>query len=109
MVKRLNKGRPKNKRDLIRFSSHIPKDQYHLLKCIGEEEDLSIAQIVRRAIELYLVSQKEVLSIDESELAMANHISETRSLKAMRLNQLTQDRDEENPIDLFKDLNPEAF
>jgi len=108
------KGRPKNKRDLIRISSHIPKHHYDLMKMIVDEDDLSMAQVLRRAIELYLCTQKDVLGIEDSEIAMANHISEDRTNKALILhykdNLPKSPFDKSNSADeLFEELNPDAF
>lgn len=113
MKKKLNIGRPKNKRDLIRISTHIPKDHYHLIISISDEEDLSMGQIIRRAIELYLVSQREVLNLEESEIAMANHLTETRSKRAITINHVinsASDQDSnEDSSSIFEELNPDAF
>ncbi|MFM6214515.1 hypothetical protein [Planktothrix sp.] len=105
-------GRPKNKRDLMRVSLHLPKDHYQLMAKIGEEEDLSVAQMVRRAVELYLVTQFDMLGISESDLALASHVSETRSKRATivtRATSLERMYSDNTVEELFKDLNPAAF
>jgi len=96
----------------MRVSLHLPKDHYELLSSISNNEDLSIAQIVRRAIELYLVTQFDVLGISESDLALASHVSETRSKKAAivtRAATLERKYCDNSVEELFKDLNPMAF
>lgn len=108
------RGRPPNKRNLIRISTHIPKDHHDLLKEISIDEDLSTGQIIRRAIELYLLSQKDVLNIMGSDLAMASHISETRSKKAMIFNHSEKlvgayKNNEDVAMEIFEELNPVAF
>lgn len=123
MIRR-NRGRQKNKRDLIRISTHIPKEHHELLLQISDEEDLSTAQIIRRAIELYLLSQKDVLGIDESEMTIAKHISETRSKRAQLIShtkkfdnirrEIEMDPFQIDLLDasadsLFQELNPDAF
>jgi len=101
-------GRPRHKRDLIRISTHIPKRVYDLLKDISEEEDLSLAQIIRRAIDMYLFSQENLLNIEESDLELANYESETRTKKALLLNQTRIfDRDINQESSLFEELNPD--
>lgn len=107
-------GKPKNPRDLTRMSIHVPKQHYGILVSLAEEEDLSVAQIVRRAIELYLVSQKDVLGITDSEIAYASHLAETRSKKAIVISHADKFYAMHNPIiedasSIFEDLNPEAF
>lgn len=119
-----NRGRPRNKRDLIRISTHIPKEHHELLLQISDEEDLSAAQVIRRAIELYLLSQQDVLGINESEMTIAKHISETRSKKAqlishvnkfdsirrnMELDPFENDLLDVSADSLFQELNPDAF
>lgn len=118
----MNIGRPKNKRDLIRISTHIPYAHHSLLKEISDEEDLSMGQVFRRAVEMYLISQKDVLGIEENDLAMAKHISETRSKKAQLINQTLKFEEIRNNMNLednfdflesgteiFEELNPAAF
>lgn len=112
------RGRPKSPRDLIRISAHIPMDHYDLLRSISEEEDLSVAQIFRRAVELYLISQKDVLGIDDGDISYAKHISETRSKKAIFINHsekflemANKDSGKSNidALEIFEELNPAAF
>lgn len=103
-------GRPQHKRDLIRISTHIPKKVHDMLKDISEEEDLSLAQIIRRAIDMYLFSQGDLLNIEESDLELVNYESETRTKKALLLNQTQMfDRDMNQQSSLFQELNPDAF
>ena len=108
-------GRRKNPRDLMRISTHIPKEHYEILSEISMDEDLSMAQVIRRAVELYLVSQKDVLGIDDSDMALAAHLSETRSKKAIILNHAEKFHNfnnKDSDVDansIFEDLNPDAF
>lgn len=107
-------GRPKNPRDLIRISTHIPKDHYDLLIDISQDEDLSMAQVIRRSIELYLVSQRDVLGIGDSDIALAAHLSETRSRKAIVLSHADKlniyNPNASQDVDsIFQELNPDAF
>lgn len=112
-----NVGRPTHPKDLVRISLHVPRAHYRLLKALSAEEDLSVAQIVRRAIELYLTSQSELLNFEDIESDLLNHVAETRSKKAILLNhtnQFSKNKDdnslkEKNDEDIFSDLNPDAF
>lgn len=114
MYRQRGPGRPKNTRELVRMSVHIPKQHYGVLVSLAEEEDLSVAQIVRRALELYLVSQKDVLGIDDSDISYSAHLTETRSKRAIivshaekfyALNNVSLD----DGSSIFEDLNPAAF
>lgn len=83
------------------------QDKY---QTISEEEDLSLAQIIRRAVDMYLFSQGDLLNIKESDLELVNYESETRTKKALLLNQTQMfDRDMNQQSSLFQELNPDAF
>ena len=108
-----NRGRPKNERDLVRISTHIPRSHYELIKDISIDEDLSTGQIIRRALELYLISQRDVLNITDSDLTMATHLTETRSRKAIKLTHIDRllptSSESNDALSIFEDLNPDAF
>lgn len=108
-----NRGRPKNERDLVRISTHIPRSHYELLREISVDEDLSTGQIIRRALELYLISQRDVLNITDSDLTIATHLTETRSRKAIKLSHIDRlqphSSEPEDALAIFEELNPDAF
>jgi UTP-glucose-1-phosphate uridylyltransferase len=81
-IKKVKTLSTKNK-DLIRVSFHISLEQYNLIATIADEEDLCFSQVVRRALEMYLVTQKDILGIGDSDLAQAKFIGETRTKRAL--------------------------
>lgn len=115
------RGRPKNKRDLIRFSFHIPKEQYELLTEFSEEEDMSMAQIVRRAVDMYITTQSNMFNLDDNNITIAQHLKETRSKRAQLVNYISavQEETDVDPSDnlkfeeeaelIFRELNPDGF
>lgn len=115
-------SKSRDPKDLVRISLHIPRKHYNLLKSMKAREDLSLSQIIRRALDLYLLSQRQVLDLEEEEIQeieMTSSLSESRTKKAILLNQretlrhMNRNNDsygeEESANDLFQDLNPEAF
>lgn len=112
----------KDPKDLVRISLHIPRKHHEILKSMRRKEDLNIAQIVRRALDLYLLSQRQVIDLEDEELQeieMSSSLAENRTKKAIllsqrdtlkRINEENQSYHEEDLAqDLFHDLNPDAF
>jgi hypothetical protein len=103
-----------NSKPFKRMVVQVPYCHYEILEGISLEEDMSISQLVRRAIELYLVTQKDVLSIPESEIALTAHLAETRSKKAMVITHAEKfftlhSDSNKSDLSLFEELNPEAY
>lgn len=112
---------PKSKSNkcLTRISLHIPDPHLKALKRISQDEDLNVSQIIRRALELYLSTQRQYIDLQDDELQLDAHLSETRTKKALMLSHIDYlekakkgFKDEGSLFDnddLFEELNPDAF
>ena len=111
-------GKTKSVKALKRVSLHLPLVHLKVLKDISQDEDLTISQIIRRAVELYLTTQKHYIDFNFDELELDAHLSETRTKKAIFLahadgiekakynnTNLQGDTFE----DIFEELYPDAF
>lgn len=111
-------GRTKSIKDLKRISLHLPLLHIKVLKRISEGEDLTVAQIIRRAVELYLGTQKHYMEYNYNDLELDAHLSETRTKKAIFLShvdELDKQKSKASGVsgevfdDIFEELNPDAF
>ena len=109
-------GRTKSTKTLSRISLHLPVVHINVLKNISQEDDLTVSQIIRRAVELYLATQKHYIDFNYNDMELDTHLSETRTKKAIFLSHvdnLEKQKDnfsgEELFDDLFEELNPDAF
>ena len=111
-------GRTKSVKIFSRISLHLPLAHIKVLRNISQEEDLTVSQIIRRAVELYLTTQKHYIDFDYNNLELDTHLSETRTKKAIFLSHaegLDKQRNNNSNIqgevfdDIFEQLNPDAF
>lgn len=111
-------GRVKSAKTFSRISLHLPLNHIKVLKNISQDEDLTVSQIIRRAVELYLATQKHYIDFNYNDLELDTHLSETRTKKAIFLSHIDgieKQKSNNSSIqgevfdDIFEDLNPEAF
>jgi len=111
-------GRTKSVKLFSRVSLHLPVAHIKVLKNISQEEDLTVSQIIRRAVELYLGTQKHYIDFNYNDLELDTHLAETRTKKAIFLSHVDSiDKQKSSNTniqgevfdDIFEELNPDAF
>lgn len=111
-------GRNKSTKLFSRVSLHLPLVHIKVLKNISQEEDLTVSQIIRRAVELYLGTQKHYIDFNYNDLELDTHLAETRTKKAIFLSHADGIEKQKNGNsniegvvfdDIFEELNPDAF
>jgi hypothetical protein len=111
-------GRTKSVKIFSRISLHLPLVHIKVLRNISQEEDLTVSQIIRRAVELYLATQKHFIDFNYNDLELDTHLSETRTKRAIFLSHadgIDKQKNNNSNIqgevfdDIFEELNPDAF
>lgn len=122
LIQKRERGRPRHNSDLVQLNVLIPKEHRLLLQYVAEQEDLSLNQITRRAIQQYLVVNLDVLGIESEDIGVAlmrdGKSKETRTNRAL-YNSVEENRNNLPRLDLpaasanidenslFEDLNPD--